>query len=346
MKNRILPIMIILVILFISTSCSDQISSNEELTDIGTIQIGYLPILPSAPIYIAYENGYFAEQGLDVELQSFNSASFQMPLLASGDLDIGGGQPGPEIFNAIFQGMDIKIVGGLSQDIPGHGTNAILIRKDLFDSGSITKPEDFRGAKIALNVERGLSEYILAEILSRGGLTLKDVEIVIMPFPDMNAAFLNQAIDIAHMVQPLAGQAIMDGNAVMLFNGDEVFENGQYGVLYFGKRLLKPENREVGIRLLTAYLKGVRELSGGGWKDEEKVAIVSNYTNIPVPAIIHGVEFFNGPNGEFNEIFIENIMRYYFEQGYTELTEPLPLTSILDTSYMDAALERLGPYED
>jgi NitT/TauT family transport system substrate-binding protein len=345
--NKVYKVSIILIFLSIlSFSCSGQSKTEGELPDIGTIHIGYLPILPSAPFFIAQEKGYFTEQGLDVELESFNSASFQMPLLATGDLDFGSGQVGTEIINAIGQGLDIKIVGGNTQEHPGQEMAVFLVRKDLFDSGAITQVEDLKGATISYNVERGLSEYLVTGVLSRVGLTLEDVNIVTMPFPDMNAAFANKAIDAAHDVPPLAGQVINDGNAVVLFNFEEYFKNAQTGVVYFGKRILEPENREVGVRLLVAYLKAVRDLYGEGWTNEENATITSNYTHIPVPAIIHSVEPFIGPNGELNQTFIEDIMMYYFDQGYTELSEPLPLSKIVDSSFMDEAMKRIGNFEE
>ena len=107
-----------------------------------------------------------------------------MPLLAAGDLDIGAGQPGTELFNAINQGWDIKVVGPVSLQLEGHGTTPILVRKDLYDSGQITKPADLAGASIAINVERGITEFIIASVLSLGGLTLEDVNLVTLPFPD------------------------------------------------------------------------------------------------------------------------------------------------------------------
>lgn len=345
MKNIKVMLFLSLLLGLVTASCSSE-KAEVLLPDFGTINIGYLPILPSAPIFVAVEKGYFEELGLNVELHSFNSGQFMMPVLATGEIDFGAGQSGTEFFNAVNQGLNVKIVGGQTQERPGHGTAPVIVRKDLFDSGEITQPSDLKGKKIAINVERGLSEYLLAEVLSFGGLTLDDVEIVTMPFPDMNVALANQAIDAAHLPQPLSGQAIAEGVAVMLIDGDEIFENGQNGVLFFGKRLLEPENREIGVRFLMAWLKAVRDLSGEGWKDEELVAITSSYTKIPEPAIIHGVVMYFGPNGELNQEFVENIMMYFFEQGYTELTEPLPLSDIIDTSYMEEAVERMGRYEE
>ena len=40
-----------------------------------TVRYGYNPILSGAPIYVAQERGYFAEQGFDLEYTPFDSAA-------------------------------------------------------------------------------------------------------------------------------------------------------------------------------------------------------------------------------------------------------------------------------
>src|SRR5258706_5571265 len=55
-------------------------------------QIAYLPV------FYALDRGYFAAEGLDVAIKSYSgSANAQLPLLARGDVDVGGGlcPPGP-----------------------------------------------------------------------------------------------------------------------------------------------------------------------------------------------------------------------------------------------------------
>lgn len=346
MKNKVICLIIVSLVYIFTSSCSSQGMGEEPLPDLGTIRIGYIPILAFTPTYVAADKGYFEEQGLKVELLSFPAASYMMPLLATGELDFGAGQFGTETLNAINQGLDVKVVGGHTQQRSGHGSFPFVVRKDLFDSGTIIQPADLKGAKIALNVERGIAEVFAAKVLENGGLTLDDVEIVTMPFPDMGVAFSNQAIDGAILAQPLAGKAIKDGLVVILLDGDEIFEGGQTGVLYFGKRLLDPDNREVGIRLLVAYQKAVRDLYGDGWSSDENLEICSKYTSVAVPAIKNGVSNYHDPNGKINFTFIEYLMGYYIDHGYTELSGPLPMSQIIDTSYMEKAIDRIGEFKE
>jgi NitT/TauT family transport system substrate-binding protein len=325
-------------------ACSGGVPKEGEVPEIGSITFGYLPLTGYSPIYIAVDKGYFEEEGIQVELQVFKSGALMMPLLATGDLDIGGGQSGPELFNAINQDLDIRVVGPVGTQVEGHGTAPFIVRKDLFDSGQITKPENLKGATIAINVERGLSEYIIASVLELGELSLDDVTLVTMPFPDMNVAFANQAIDAAFLPQPLSGAAVRDGNAVILIEAYDLFDEPPLGILYFGKRLLEAENFEVGVRFFKAYLRACRELATEeGWTDEN-IEIISSYTNVPAPAIKNGVKNYWEPDGYFNQSFIKETMSYYLDQGYTEFTESLRMEQIVDLSFQEAALERIGAY--
>jgi NitT/TauT family transport system substrate-binding protein len=133
-----------------------------------------------------------------------------------------------------------------------------------------------------------LSEYTVAKALEQGGLSLDDAEMVVLPFPEMVAALANQAIDAATLPYPLAGIAINDGSAVVLLEGDEIAGDIQNGVMYFGKRLMDPANKEIGARFLMVYLRGLRELRDENWSNEENLAIISEYTNLP-PAVIQSI---------------------------------------------------------
>ncbi|MFQ5612564.1 MAG: ABC transporter substrate-binding protein [Anaerolineae bacterium] len=314
----------------------------EELPDIGTLQVGYIPIFAFAPFFVANEKGYFAEQGLTVELQSFRSGAFMMAPLTTGDLDAGGGETGPGLFNAIDQGLDIRVVSAMASQPPGFGAVPLLVRTDLIDSGTVSSVADLAGRKVALNVERGTAEYLLAKALEGAGLTVDDVEVVSLPFPEMPAAFANQAIDAAILPHPLASRAIGAGDAVALLEGDEITDTPQNGVIYFGQRLLQPENREIGVRFLIAYLKAARDLQGDGWRSDDNVAIINLVTNVPAPAIKNGVAYYFEPNGLINRASTEDFQLYHFNRGYTEMAAPLPLDQVIIDTYLDEALARLG----
>jgi NitT/TauT family transport system substrate-binding protein len=315
-----------------------------ELPELGKLKVGYVPVI--SPVYVSYEKGYFKEQGLDVELVPFDSGAKMVAALSAGQLDVGNGEVGPALLNALNQQFDIKIVMGAGSMPKGYGPNPFLVRKDLYDSGEVTSPADLAGKKIALNNPRGATEYLLSEVLKRGNLTLADIELVILPFPDMLVAFANQAIDAGILTEPLASRAVGEGDAVVLIGGDAIVENMQISVMYFGKRLLEPANREAGVRYLMGHLKGVREVYGDGWKKAEVAEIVSKYSNVPVPVVQTSIKPYSEPNGAINETVIINLQEYYLAQDYLDYQEVIPLSEITDLSFLEETLERIGVFEE
>jgi NitT/TauT family transport system substrate-binding protein len=338
-------VLVVVVLSFGMQSCNSQ-AKPQALPDLGTIKVGYLPVTGLAPFYIAVEKGYFEEQGLDVELQSFNSGSTMIAPLSTGQLDVGSGETGTALFNAISQGLEVRVVATSSSQPPGYSVTTFLVRKDLHDSGEITGPEDLKGRLVGVNVERGVAEYMVSEVLSRGDLAIDDVEMVTLPFPDMPAAFSNQALDAAYLTYPLATRAINDGDAVVLYEAEEIVDTLQNGVTTYGKRFLDPANREVAVRFMVALLKAGRDLYGDGWNNEENATIINKYTELPVETIMNSPHGYFDPNGRINTASTKLIQAYLISRGYTEYSEPLPMSNVIDDSYLEEALQRLGEFEE
>lgn len=310
-----------------------------------TLKVGYVPVLAGAPIFIAQDKGYFAAEGLTLDLQSFRSGALIIPPLALGQLDVGFGEIGPAIYNGVAQGLDVRAVATASSQPAGFGSVPLLVRTDLFDSGAVTTVAALRGRTVAVNLERSMAEYLLAEALAQADMTVDDVTLVSLPFPDMPAAFANGAIDAAILPHPLAAQAIGAGHARVLMAGDLVTENPQLAIISFGPRLLDPGEADVAARFLAAYLRGVRDLAGDGWQQDENVAIISQYTNVPAPAVRGGVPPYFDPNGAINSESVVRSQAYFLERGYLEYQTALPVDSVVNTAHLEKALEQVGRIE-
>jgi NitT/TauT family transport system substrate-binding protein len=343
-KNRLLIIFAVLAIIALALPACAQ-NPQGEMSDLGTIQVGYLPATGFFGFYVAKEKGYFEEQGLDVELTSFKSGAEMVAPLSTGQLDVGAGETGTALLNAVSQGLDIKVVCGFSSQAAGFGGTPILVRKDLADSGEIKGPEDLKDRKLAVNVPRGMTEYFFAKYLAKGGLTIDDVELVPIPFPDMPAALANKAVDVAYMTYPSASKAINDGSAEILVNSDEIAGEIQNGVMYFGKRFLDPANKEIAVRFLAAYLKAVREMQDEGWMADDVLQIINKYTNQPPEVIKSGRVSFNNPNCGLVFDSLEDVQNYYLTRGYTEYTEALPLSDFILEDFAKEAVTRIGEYK-
>src|SRR5207237_9999743 len=109
--------------------------------------------------------------------------------LGTGQLDVNVGTISAGTFNSWQRGVKM-IVAFPTSIYPAEGLlpQSAVARKDLVESGALQNVSDLRGRRVAINVRAGLNELILQRILERRGLTVDDVELVTMPFPDMIAA--------------------------------------------------------------------------------------------------------------------------------------------------------------
>jgi NitT/TauT family transport system substrate-binding protein len=347
MVGKIYKLFIGLMVLgLVLTACASTGSNEGELPDLGTIKVGYVPVIGYAPLYIAVEKGYFQEQGLDVEIERFVSGAKMIAPLSTGQLDVGTGETGTALLNGAQQGLDVMSVCNNVTLLPGQNGFPFLIRADLYESGEVTEPADLRGRKIGVNIERGITEYVVSKILEAGGLTIDDVELVAIPFPDMPVALANAALDAALVPNPLGESVIRDGSAVALPAYDEIAGEVLLTVIYFGKRFLEPENREVAVRFLEVWLKTLREILDSNWSNEEDLAMISEYVNLPPELIQATVKSYYDPNCEFFYSSLEDIQDYYLVRGYVEFSEPLPFSEFIDETFMDEALKRIGEYQE
>src|SRR5262245_37356910 len=125
------------------------------------ISIGVLGILSDAPFILARERGYFAEQRLAADFQTFDSGARMVPVLATGQLDVAPGSPSGGLYNAISRGVNAKLVADWASGSPQGPTGFYTVRKDLHDSGEIRDYRDLRGRRIAITA-LGTSVHVMA----------------------------------------------------------------------------------------------------------------------------------------------------------------------------------------
>ncbi|MEM7544026.1 MAG: ABC transporter substrate-binding protein [Pseudomonadota bacterium] len=120
------------------------------------------------PIIIAEENGYFAEQGLEVEVIAPADPSDPPKLAAAGQADLAIGYQ-PQLHLQIHEGLPLKRVGTLV----ATPLNCLLVLAD----GPVKSIADLKGGKIGFSVA-GVEEALLTAVLAPHDVTLDDIELV------------------------------------------------------------------------------------------------------------------------------------------------------------------------
>jgi NitT/TauT family transport system substrate-binding protein len=328
-----LPILLILALLAtIMSGCTKEEPKPVHL------KVVTLPYIPYVTYYIAQEEGYFAEQGLDVEFVPFSSVTQALPLLVEGDLDVAGGSISAGIFNAVAQNMNIKIVAGSQYSDPVQGNVALMVRKDLYASGELDTVPEIKGRQVVVPCTGCINDFAAAKILQNAGLTLSDIKIATMSPQDTVAAFANKAIEAAVVGSLQQGQLDTEGYAVTLESLSTLMPGFQYGFVMFGPSLLK-DNPEAGKQFMIAYLKAARQYMQG--KTERNLEIAQKYLGMDRETLLQSPWPPVSTDGTVRGQDVLDFQNWAYENGLVD--KEVPADQLLDTTFIDYANKVLGP---
>ena len=120
------------------------------------------------PIIIAREKGYFAAQGLEVEIIPPADPADPPKLVAAGKADLAISYQ-PQLHLQVAEGLPLIRVGALV----ATPLNCLLVLQD----GPVKTIADLKAGKVGFSVA-GVEEALLAAILRPHGLSMEDIELV------------------------------------------------------------------------------------------------------------------------------------------------------------------------
>lgn len=291
-----------------------------------------------APIYFAYAEGYFEDEGIDLEFVTINRGSDAIPALIAHDLDVFAGGINAGFLNVLGQEQFLKIVADRGHISPEDQCDyqGLVLRKDLYDSGDFTGPEDMAGLAIVSSTSSNTG-YFTSLYLAQAGLTFEDVSLVSLPGNSDIEAMANGSVDAVVTQDPTKLRIISDGNGVLFASGKEVYGDFQISILVFGESILV-ENREAGVRFLKAYLRGVQQYNQG--KTDRNIEILVEHTGESEEVLRNSCWVSINADGWIDfEGKVEAFQQWSVEQGH--LDAPITEEQFWDPSLLQEALEAL-----
>jgi NitT/TauT family transport system substrate-binding protein len=180
-----------------SSSAAPGSGGSSELT---RVDVGVLPIIDDAPVFIAIQHGLFRAQGLDVTPVVLNSGEAGTQDLLSGKLQFAFSNYVTTIL-AVSSGAKLRIVADGAQTLPD--TNVIMTEK----GSAIRNVPDLRGKTIAVNALGNIGSLMVDSTLRTYGVPLNSVKFKIVAFPQMATALQDHSVDAAWMAEPFITQA-------------------------------------------------------------------------------------------------------------------------------------------
>lgn len=306
------------------------------------IKVGSSPVTSSAGIYLAKERGYFAQQGLEVEITDFNNSGAPMTLLLSkGELDVGAGNITAGLFNAIADGQQFKIVADKGHIEVNHDYLALIVKNEHMISGRYKTLKDLKGFKMGLTSLEGVSQEILTEkFLQQAGLKLEDVTFIKLAYSEMNLALKSGAIDATIQIEPFLTKAKLDDIATQVAGGSEAYAKQQSGALFYSPKFIK-ENRKDAEKFMIAYAKGIEDYNNAFIKGINRESVVKDMKKVfKYEDVIWEKMAPVGLNefGKLNTAELINDISWY-EKRY--IKKPLNAKDIIDESFTNFAQKEL-----
>jgi NitT/TauT family transport system substrate-binding protein len=298
------------------------------------LKVQLLPYLSYAPLFIAQEEGYFAEQGLEVEFQKLQGGAAFVALV-SGDIDVAASFLTSNLLSAINKGEAVKVVADKGYIAPtGCTANGLLARKDLVESGALKEVKGLVGRTVKYD-QVSAQAYFLDLLLKSGGYSLSDIKYVdFNSSPVVMEAFKNGAVDLAAESEPWLSRNVNTGNAVIWKDYAELAPDFQFAFIIFGKTMLK-DNPDAGRRFMVAYLKAVQLYNQG--KTEQNMALMQAFTEEKPEAL----KQICWPTFR-NDLLINTKSVLDFQDWAIQsnlLESPVTVEQFWDSSYVEYALE-------
>lgn len=241
-KYLLLAISLICVFAVMVSGCGNK-QSDKELQ---AITVGVMPDIDSVPIIIAQEKGYFAEEGLKVNIQQFKSAMDRDAALQSGNLD-GAISDLLAVAFAKSGGFDVKVTAYTDGDyklIAGKNEN-------------VASPKDLAGKDVAVS-KNTIIEYVTDQISVSQSMKEDSINKVVIPqIPTRLEMLQNGKLAAATLPEPMGSIAVANG-CKFITDSEQLGINP--GVMMFTAKCVDNKKAELQA-FYRAYNKAVKYLN-------------------------------------------------------------------------------------
>ena len=225
---------------------------------------------------IALKKGFFAAEGLEVELKKFSAGLVQLEALAAGNLHFAVPAQAP-VFSLRSAGIPILLLANTAIYAEAM---ALVVRPEA----NIHKPSDLVGKKIGIFKGSG-AELMYRAILAKYGIDPKSVDAVGLQPPEQLSSMISGAVDGIIVWEPWVMQTMDKARGVVVHSGGiSQFEGSKgtravvdwtRGVLTTTETMVRRNPRTTDA-VMRAFLKAQQFLTDPSKKDEA-IRIFSAY---------------------------------------------------------------------
>ncbi len=301
------------------------------------IKVGALRFTSHSGSFVAFERGYFADAGLDVEFEFFQAAQPMAVAIASGDLDYAVTAITGGLVNLADKGA-IKVIGGALSEEDGIDGTKIIVSVAAFEAG-VKEPKDLDGKRFAVTQSGSSFHYMGSKIAAAEG-----IELQFIPLQKVGAivgAIKSGQVDawsiVPHIAKPLAGS----GAVHIIGSVADYIPNYQVTTVFTSTENATNE-RGMTESFLAGFSKGVDDYTAAmidGTADQDAMVDLIHkyvYTDRPrekaAPSIINGSMRLN-KGAALNIASVQDQLSWF--QSEELVDADITIDQLIDPSYVE-----------
>ena len=275
-------------------------------------------------LQVAKARGFFAKEGLDVELTVFTTGATATEAFRAGrgDFISAGDLPSASMWKS---GAAVGI-SPMSSDTEIFG---IVSTKD------INSPKELRGKKIATRMG-STGEFLVHRYLATGGMTAKDVNLIDLAPPEMVISMVRGDIDAFAWLAPFTTRAISTGKNAKLLSSAKGLANNR--IIMSVTPSFRDKNPD-GVRKVLRALREGTQFTRSNPEEATKIwaAAVQGKVEQSLP-VVRLISY----DMTFDKAFVsdmDELAKFMVEKG--ALKEPINWQREMDTSFLHAVDPKL-----
>lgn len=304
------------------------------------IKVGALRFTSHSGSFIAYERGYFADAGLDVEFEFFQAAQPMAVAVASRDIDyavtaISGG------LISLAQKGAVKVIGGALSEEPGIDGQKILASDAAYQAG-LTSPAALDGKSFGVTQAGSSFHYMGSKIAAAEGanVSFKPLQKVGAIIGALKSGQIDAWSIVPHIAKPLSGS----GAVHIIGNVADYIPNYQVTTVFTSANNAANERDMTGA-FIGAFSEGINDYAaamidktGGEDGMNDMVDLIHKYvyTDRPrekaAPSIINGTMRLN-TGAALNLASVKDQLDWFKSEDLVDAS--VSMEDLVDTSYVE-----------
>lgn len=315
MKKNIIYILIsLIIIIIISVFISSLLRKNNYTKDLKTIKVAEVThSLFYTPFYVAIENGYFKDNGIEIDLTLVSGSDNVASSVLSNDTKIGLAGPESAIF--VYNGGEkdyLQVFSGLTK----RDGQFILSRNKDF------KWDDLKGKEILVGRSTGMPALSFFKALENKGINKNEINInSSIEFAELSGAFIGGDGDYVNLFEPLASKLEKNRNGYVVESVGMASNEFPYTAFYARKSFID-KNKDLLINFNKAMQLGIDYTLNNDAKSIAKV-VKKQFNDTSIDDLTIVIDRYKKSDVWLNNTFIE-------EKFFNTLTELLKENNLIN----------------